>query len=201
MSKIVSEFEYNSLVTPELITQISDELHLKLTHTFLNTNINIPNLLNIELFVKAYLNQLEREEVIPSCFGSYSIHFDINKATLSLNYHPPYFTKQPTYTIGYVFYTIDVYCSDDLITKHTIKNLKQIDSCIRYEVVMNYSKEKERTEYIYEHNILYRDKYSTFSAAKKALDSKIDNWLTNYIEDIEDEVQEKKRILKDMKEF
>jgi len=204
MSKIVFEPEYNSLVTSELISKVTNELCLKLKNTFDKILLvsGTRDLSSIEIFIRNYLEQLRYEDIIPECYGTYSVTFDINTGTLDLNYKKPFFKRLPLYSVGYTFYTIDMNDTfNNYITKYTIKNFKQVDNIIIYTCVYQYGDNTPRQDSIAEYNFTYINHYSTFSAAKKALDSKIDSWLINYIEDIEDEVQEKKRILKDMKEF
>lgn len=211
MSKIVSEFEYNSLVTPELITQISNDILIELEKTFKGICIKdfksfipetVSSMMDVASFIEVYLNQLECKGIIPECFGTFISSFDKNTQTLNITYEKPFFKRLPLYSVGYTFYTIDVNDTfNNYITKYTIKDFKQVDNIIIYTCVYQYGDTTPKQDSIAEYNFTYIKHYSTFSAAKKALDSKIDNWLINYIEDIEDEVQEKKRILKDMKEF
>lgn len=97
MSKVVSEFEYKSLVTPELITKVSNDLLAELKKTFNGVCIKNSKSFIAEVisFIGGYLNQLECKGIVPECFGTFTPSFDKDTQTLNITYEKPFFVKQP----------------------------------------------------------------------------------------------------------
>jgi hypothetical protein len=210
MSKIVSEFEYNSLVTPELITQISNDILIELEKTFKGICIKdfksfipetVSSMMDVASFIEVYLNQLECKGIIPECFGTFIPFFDKDTQTLNITYEKPFFVKQPLYAVGYTFYVVDVTDPFELITKYTIIDVIQKNQYNYYKVIYQYGKNTPKQDLVGEYAFTYKKHYKTFTEAQKELDSMIDNWVITSVEDIEYEAQEKKLKLKDMEEF
>lgn len=203
MSKIVSELEYKSLVTPELIDKISCDLLTELKNTFNGACIKNSKsfLVEVNSFINNYLNQFECKGIVPKCFGTFTPFFDEDAQTLNITYEKPFFVKQPLYGVGYTFYVVDVTDPFELITKYTIIDVIQKNQYNYYKVIYQYGKNTPKQDLVGEYTFTYKKHYKTFTEAQKELDSMIDNWVITSVEDIEYEAENKKRALKDMKEF
>lgn len=202
MSKVVSELEYNNLVTEDLINKVSNDLQEKLLSTFTKYFIDGSTLLEIKDFINNYLQNLELAGTIPSCYGSYSAGFNGHTRELVLNYEKPFFRKTPLYAIGYMCYVVDI---DDLcgycIKKFTVKQYEQSYDYLLYTVDCYYKEGSPTSLPISEYSFMIMDHYKSFSEAQKALESVVDNWVINSIDEITKEGTSKKNYAKNLKEF